>query len=580
LSTIARDRTVDLSAAVARYQQVLAADPDQWDALYLYGTALLQLGRLREAIDVFTRAARLRPDIPDIQNNLAVAYQGLGAVDAAVRAYRSAIDLNPEFDLAHANLARLLESAGRFAEAEISLRRAVRIKPAESAYHLQLARVLQRQDKDAEAIPVLQDALRQQPACLDVMIALAAALVRQERLDEAADVYRTALAERPEFAEAACSLAFVFERQGRLDEGLTEAERAVALKPDYAEGFNNLGVVLRSLHRLDDACTAFRRALELDPKFALAEFNLGTTLLLAGRYAEGWVGYRQHARIAGTSAPGPATTEWDGRPIPGQRLLVYADQGLGDTIQFARFLPHCRQKSQARVIVCCQPALRRLLEECEEENCLGADVCTNEDDLPQFDWHVPLASLPGLLGATIADVGQSVPYLHAPELSPPLARLIGERDAARRVGLVWQGNPRQTRDVVRSCPPEKLRPLIELPGIRFFSLQYGATSGAQLTAAFPAGSVVDVGGRLPDFADTAAVLGQLDLLITVDTAIAHLAGALGRPVWTMLCHTPDWRWHLDRSDCPWYPTMRLFRQRVWGDWDTVVDQIRAGLQAI
>ncbi len=475
----------------------------------------------------------------------------------------------------------MLESTGRFAEAEISLRRARRIKPAESAYDLQLARVLQRQDKDAEAIVVLQDLLRQQPASLDAMMALAAALVRQERLDEAADVYRAALAERSDFAEAAGSLAFVLERQGRLDEALTAAERAVALKPDYAEGFNNLGVVLRSLHRLDDACAAFRRALELDPKFALAEFNLGTTLLLAGRYAEGWVGYRQHARIAGTNAPGPDTTEWDGQPIPGQRLLVYADQGLGDTIQFVRFLPPCRERSQAHVIVRCQPALRRLLEECARENCLGADdICTNEDALPEFDWHLPLASLPGLLGVTIADVGQSVPYLRPPEMSPPLSRLIGERDAARRVGLVWQGNPRQTRDVVRSCPLEKLRPLIERPDIRFFSLQYGGAAGAQLAAAFPAGCVVDVGGRLADFADTAAVLRQLDLLITVDTAIAHLAGALGRPVWTMLCHTPDWRWHLDRADCPWYPTMRLFRQPVWGDWDTVVEQIRVALQTI
>jgi tetratricopeptide (TPR) repeat protein len=581
LPTIARDRTIDLSAAVARYQQVLAADPDQWDALYLYGTALLQLGRLPEAIDVFTRAARLRPDIPDVQNNLAVAYQGVGEVDAAVRAYRSAIDLNPEFDLAHANLARLLESGRRFAEAEISLRRALRIKPAESAYHLQLARVLQRQEKDAEAIAVLQGTLRQQPACLDAMMALAAALVRQERLDEAADVYRAALAERPDFAEAAGSLAFVLECQGRLDEALAEAERAVALKPDYAESFNNLGVVLRSLHRLDDACAAFRRSLELSPQFALTEFNLGTTLLLAGRYAEGWPGYRQHARIAGTSAPGPAMTEWDGRLIPGQRLLVYADQGLGDTIQFVRFLSPCREKSQARVTVRCQPALRRLLDDCRREDSPGADVVyTNDDELPQFDWHVPVASLPGLLGATIADVGQSVPYLHPPDLSPRLARLIGERDAALRVGLVWQGNPRQTRDVVRSCPLEKLRPLIELPGIRFFSLQYGPAAHAQLAAAFPAGSVVDVGGRLADFADTAAVLGQLDLLITVDTAIAHLAGALGRPVWTMLCHTPDWRWHLDRADCPWYPTTRLFRQPVWGDWDTVVDQIRGALQTV
>ncbi len=539
-------QTIGLGAAVARCEQMLAATPDQWDALYHYGTSLLRIGRLHEAIDVFTRAARLHPDVPDIHNNLAVAYQGLGEVDAAVHAYRSAIELNPAFELAYANLARLLE----------------------------------RQEKYAEATGVLQAALRQRPESLDLMITLAAVLIRQERLDEAVDVYRTAIAQRPDFAEAAASLAFVLERQGRLAEALAEAERAVALKPDYAEGFNNLGIALRSLHRLDDACAAFRRAVEFDPRFALAEFNLGTTHLLAGRYDAGWPGYRQHARLTGMRPPGPATTEWDGRPIPGQRLLVYADQGLGDTIQFVRFLPQCRQHTQARVILRCQAALRRLLQ-----GCCGADaVVSTDDELPEFHWHVPLASLPGLFGATLAEVGQTVPYLSPPELPSPLARLIGEqnrtrRNATRRVGLVWQGNPRQGRDVVRSCPLEKLRPLIELRGVQFFSLQYGPAARAQLAATFPAGSVVDVGGTLADFADTAAVLGHLDLLITVDTAIAHLAGALGRPVWTMLCHTPDWRWHLDRLDCPWYPTMRLFRQRVWGDWDTVVEQIRHALQS-
>jgi hypothetical protein len=183
-----------------------------------------------------------------------------------------------------------------------------------------------------------------------------------------------------------------------------------------------------------------------------------------------------------------------------------------------------------------------------------------------------------VLGVTIEQVGLGVPYLRPP-VSPParICELLAEKPGLRRVGLVWQGNPQQTRDVVRSCRLPKLLPLLELPGFQFFSLQCDPLGRSELAASPAAGQLPDLGGLLNDFADTAAVLEQVDLLITVDTAIAHLSGALGRPVWTMLCHTPDWRWHLDRSDSPWYPTMRLFRQPAWGDWDSVVEQIHVAL---
>jgi Flp pilus assembly protein TadD len=570
-----RDAALDLNAAATRYEQALVDNPEQWDALYLYGTALLQLGRLREAIDVFSRAAKLHPEVPDVYNNLAVAYQGIGNFDAAARAYRTAIELNPDFDLAHSNLARLLDSAGRFGDAETSLHRAIRLKPAVAAYRLQLAAVLGHQGRQLEATGVLQEAVRHHPQNLDLKMNLAAALVEQERLDEAADVYRAVIDLQPEFAEAQSSLAFVLERQGRLGEALAAAERSVELRFDYAEGFNNLGIVLRSLHRLNEACQVFARAIKLKPEFALAEFNLGTTLLLAGRYLEGWPGYRQHARAAGTAAPGLPATEWDGRPIAGQRLLVYADQGLGDTIQFARFLALCKQRSEARLIFRCQPSLQRLLAESSAADA----ICTTEDDLPAFDQHVPLASLPGIFGMTVEQVGLCVPYLKTSATLPPrIGELLGEKTGDRRIGLVWQVNPRQSRDAVRSCPLDKILPLLELPRMRFFSLQCDSLGRSQLAASSVAGRLFDLGGHLEDFADTAAVLQRLDLLITVDTAIAHLAGALGRPVWTMLCHTPDWRWHLDRSDSPWYPTMRLFRQPTWGDWDSVINRIRAELQ--
>ena len=572
---------VDLQAAAAEYERVLADDPERWDALYLYGTVLLQLGRLGEAITVLQRVATLRPEIPDVHNNLGVAYQGTGDASAAERAYRTAIERNPEFGLAHVNLSRLLEPTGRIGEAEICLRRAIHIKLAEAKQRLQPSGVAARLGNHPAVEPVLEEAIANLPENIELQMGLAALLVEQERLDDGGEIYRKVIDRRPDFAAAHISLAFVLERQGKLDHARVTAERAVALRPDYAEAHNNLGSVYRSLHRLDDACCEFRRAIELKPDFALAEFNLGTTLLLEGRYAEGWVGYGQHARVAGTSAPGPRSTTWDGQPIPGRRLMLYSDQGLGDALQFVRFLRLCRERSGARIILNCQAPLVRLFAECR----VADEICTKEGPLPAFDFHSPLASLPGLFGLALEKVGREVPYLRSTALRSTtgvpdrIAALLGEPDGRRRVGLVWQGNPRQTRDVVRSCQLDTLLPLLDIPGIRFFSLQCEPRGRAQLAASSCADRLPDVGALLSDFADTAAVLDQLDLLITVDTGIAHLAGALGRPVWTMLCHTPDWRWHLERSDSPWYPSMRLFRQPTWGDWDSVVQQIRAALQA-
>jgi Flp pilus assembly protein TadD len=569
------DPAADMNAAAARGDEPVATRADNWQALYLRGTALLQLGRFREAIDAFSQVAALQPQIPDVQNNLGVAFQAVDEFDAANRAYQTAIALRPDFDLAHANLGRLLVSVNRLTDAENSLRRAVELKPAEAAYRLQLADVLGRQGKWAAAESTLREAIERQPHNLDLRMNLAAALVHQERLSDATDVYRSIL-EATDSAEACSSLAFVLERQGRLQEALSAAQDASALRPDFPDAFNNLGVALRSLHRLDEACAAFRRAIELNPEFALAEFNLGTTLLLAGRYAEGWPGYRQHVRLAGTKAPADQSSEWDGRAIPERTLLVYADQGFGDTIQFVRFLRRCKERSRAHVIFRCQRPLCSVFA----DGGLADDLSAVDDDLPAFDAHIPLASLPGLLGVTIDRVGDSAPYLRPPATLPArIVSRLGKRTADRRVGLVWQGNPRQTRDVVRSCPFEKFLPLLQLSGIQFFSLQCDTVGRSQLARSGDTGRLIELGAVLEDFADTAAVLQELDLLITVDTAIAHLAGALGRRVWTLLCHTPDWRWHLDRSDSPWYPTMRLFRQPAWGDWDSVIEQIRIQLCA-
>ena len=565
-------RRGEFAAAEAKYREIVAARPEQWDAVYLFGTALLQLERFAEAVEVFERLERLRPDLPDVQNNLGVAYQALDDWDRAAGAYQAAIKLRSDFDRACLNLGRLTEQQGFFAEAETWYRRAAALRPAEASYRLNLARVLGRQSKWEEAERVLRESAAANPENLDLRVNLAYALIQLAGLDEAAEIYCRVLAERPDYHEVHSNLAFVRERQGRFEEALTAAQRAIELRPDYPDAFNNLGMILLSMHRLDEACRAFRKALELKPDFVLAEFNLGTTLLLAENYAAGWSGYRHHGRLGEPVISAPALPEWNGRPIRGKRLLVYSDQGFGDAIQFARFLPHCRTQSEARIVFRFQPALAPLFA-----GLAGADEFVPEGAAAAAcDFQIPVASLPGLLCVTIESAGIGVPYLQPPEdMRSDLADLLRRVPAnALRVGLVWQGNPRQTRDAVRSCPLQRLLPLLTSDKATFFSMQTDELGRNQIAEHHLGERLIDVGGSLRDFAETAAVLARLDLLIAVDTATAHLAGALGRPVWTMLCHTPDWCWHLNRSDSPWYPTMRLFRQPRWDDWDSVVAEVR------
>jgi hypothetical protein len=436
-----------------------------------------------------------------------------------------------------------------------------------------LANILKARERWGEAEACYRQLATHRPDDLDVAVNLAFVLARQEKLDEAVEIYQHILRRQSDYPEVHNSLSYVYERQGRLDEALAAAEAAVARRPDFAEAYNNWGIALRGCHRLDDAIDKFRRALELKPDFSLARFNLGTTRLLAGNYREGWPGYAAYSEIADTPARRFTQPRWSGTPLAGRRLLVFADQGFGDTLQFVRLLRLAKERSGAHVIFQCQPELASLLH-----RVAGVDELVAEGaDLPPFDEQVSLTDLAGVLAIDLDTLPRDVPYVPPPpDLRTELRELLDRAPAGNlKVGLVWQGNPRQARDVLRSCPLIELVPLTRQSGATFFSLQTDEPSRCQIANTAPQLKLVDAGAHLRDFADTSALMQQLDLIITVDTAAAHLAGALGRPVWTMLCHTPDWRWLLDRDDSPWYPTMRLFRQPRWGDWTGVVSAVRA-----
>lgn len=571
-------RDGDLAAAETLYRRVLAEQPQHWDAAYLLGTLRLQCGGYAEAVEWLQRVAAARPDVPDAHNNLGVAFQALGHWEAAARSFEAALRAAPEYDQAWFNLGSLMQQRGLLADAEKCFRRALQLKPGDAALALTLADVLAALGQWPAAETLLRDLLARQAGHLDAQVRLGYVLARQERLDEAAEVYSRILGTCPDYHQVHSSLSYVRERQGRLDEAVASARRAVTLRPDYAEGYNNLGIALRSQHKLQEACAAFERAIDLAGDFPLAEFNLGTTRLLAGDFSRGWSGYARFPETLPRPLSPPPVPAWRGEVLSGGSLLVRADQGFGDTLQFVRFLPGVKQHCGARIVLACPPELHRLLAGAGGIDRLVAD----EAEASACDRYVPLSLLPALLQIDPQASPPPCPYLSAPAApKPEIAEVLAQvPPGARTVGLVWQGNPQQARDIVRSCPLAKFAPLSTVPGIALVCLQTGAHGRRQMTKLDPPLPMFDVAPHLHDFAETAAVLARLDLVITVDTSVAHLAGALGRPCWTLLCHTPDWRWLLHRDDSPWYPTLRLFRQERWGEWDAVLCRVAEELAAL
>lgn len=395
---------------------------------------------------------------------------------------------------------------------------------------------------------------------------------RQGRVVEAEAAYRQAIAALPEYADAHHNLGNLLLEEGHTEAALACFRQSAALRPEWAEGHNRLGATLHALGRLEEALPHFERALALKPDLADCHWDYALALLAAGRLRQGWQEYewrwRRH-QPAPRDLPQPL---WRGEDLTGTRLLVYVEQGFGDAIQFFRFLPLVKARG-ARVILELHEPLMGLVDA-----HLGVDqVLRMGEALPEFDKHVSLLSLPGLLGIDLPDLPRAVPYLRVQRERLPRwrARLAGE---GLKVGLVWAGNPNVKNDRWRSPRLAPLLPLLATPGVRFFALQKGDGT-ADLAQAPPRPQLADLGPEIADFADTAAILLELDLLITTDTSVAHLAGALGRPVWLMLHASPDWRWGNHGDESPWYPTIRLYRQPALGDWGSVVARLGADLAA-
>ncbi len=391
------------------------------------------------------------------------------------------------------------------------------------------------------------------------------ALLALGRASEAAESYRAAIAVRPNHPESHYNLGNALVKEVQFVEAEASFRRAIELRPNYVEALNNLGKALQSLFRHDDALKCFDEALALAPEHGDIRYNRALLLLLMGRHEEGWAEHEWRWRAKGFTgiSRGFAQPLWDGGETPKATLLLHAEQGLGDTIQFARYASFARDRVGRVVLEVPRPLIRLM------GNLPGVDeLVAMGDPLPPFDIQAPLLTLPHLLGE---EIGLPIQYLSAdPERVQRWSERLGEKGP--RVGLVWAGNPKHGNDRNRSLRAAMLRPLIEEGNASFFCLQL-APRFADLVAEGLGERVTDLSAELTDLAETAAALSALDLLITVDTAVAHLAGALGRPVSLMLPFAPDWRWGLGSADTRWYPQTRLFRQEALGEWNSVITRV-------
>jgi hypothetical protein len=378
------------------------------------------------------------------------------------------------------------------------------------------------------------------------------------RLSEAEHIYRQVLGFKSDVVEAHNNLANILKDQGKLAEATTAYRHAIRINPNLAEAYSNMSAALRDQGQYQDAIAASEQAIRLKPGLAEAHFNLAMLLLLMGDFARGWAEFDWRWKRQDVVAPLRQfpQRQWAGEELNGQRLLLYAEQGFGDTIQFIRYLPQVVARG-AKVALVCQPELCRLLK-----SFPGVwQIANGRPPLPEFDVHFPLMSLPRIFGTREQSIPDSMPYIHAdPKRVEVWAGFLQDSKQRVRVGLAWAGRPNHPNDKRRTLELRQFGPLASVTGMSFHSLQTGAAS---IQARMPGRSnppVTDFTDRLTDFAETAALIANLDLVITVDTAVAHLTGAMGKPVWVLLPFVPDWRWMLNREDNPWYPTMRLFRQ--------------------
>ena len=567
------EKRPDLAEAFLRRAIMVASDVAP--IRLAYGVALFDLGRFEEAVASYDKAISIDPYYAEAFYNRANALKDLGRYAQAIGDYAAVIAMEPGHAQAFSNQGDALQSLRRFEEALVCYAKAISLKPDWAEAYSNLGLALHEMKRFGEALSNYDQAIASRRDFATAYFNRGNTLKEIARFDEAVADYAQALMIEPENADAYSNQGDALQSLGRFAEALTRYDKAISVKPDFPEAHSNRGVCLKEVKQFEEALRSFDQATHVAPGYAEAWWNKALTLLLMGRFEAGWDLYEWRKK-----ARDPAGARSFNRPvwlgqedIANKTLLVHAEQGFGDAIQFARYLPGLNEMG-AKVLFAPHGVLGRLMGTLDAT----VQIVKEDDSALEFDYHVPLMSLPLVFKTDFSNLPSRAAYLRAeePRVDSWKKRLGPD---GFKVGICWQGS-RGAADVGRSFCIRQLFELSQIPGLRLISLQKG--DGASQLLGLPQGMVVETLGADfdagPDaFVDTAAVMKCCDLVITSDTAVAHLAGALGVKTWVALKHVPDWRWFLERDDSPWYPSIRLFRQPSPGDWDGVFARMKAAL---
>jgi tetratricopeptide (TPR) repeat protein len=557
--------------ALPLIEKVVQLRPERPDFLYNFGVILNSLNRRAEAIAAFRTALCLKPDFAEAIFNLASALHAEGNLPEAIANYGQLLQLNPRHAAGYVNLGNAFISAGNLTDALAAFDRACEIAPHLAEAHYNRANALRALDRAPEAVEAYKEAVRLRPDWFDAWNNLGGVYRNLQQIDLALDAFQKTLALSPDHLGAICNIASIRSLQGDLTEGLRGYRRALEIDPNFSLTLTSMASALFGIGKYAEGVEALTRAIAREPDNAVAHWSLATALLAMGQWQQGWEEFEWRLKVFKSDLNrGFPQPQWDGSDISGKTLLLHAEGGHGDAIQFVRFVPMAAQ-SGAKIILECHPALLELFRQIPGVT----QLIPRGEDVPHFDFHCPLLSLPRIFHTTVATIPSQSPYFKAPPDRVEKFRSKLPAGPQLKVGLVWAGRPLFAD--LRTRTIDIFAPLANISNVRFFSFQRGAEAKQKPPEGM---DLIDLTDNIEDFADAAGLLAHLDLFIGVDTAAVHLAGAMGKPVWTLNPLKTDFRWLLDREDTPWYPSMRLFRQPRVGDWQTPISRIVAELRKL
>jgi tetratricopeptide (TPR) repeat protein len=561
--------------AEAAYRRVLAAQPNNADALHLLGVLATQHGHAGAAVPLIQRAIAIVPHAAQFHFHLAQALAAMGRHPEALSSYQTAIQLDPRDALTRSEAAASLTEIGRTPDALEQYRIAVELAPNNAGIAGNYGLALTRAGQTDKGIAMLRRAVSIDPKAMGPHLQLGEALWHTGQYEEAAEIACGLVERDPTDRRTWILLGNAYQTLARFDEAVEVYQKVMDLDPDNFDAFSNIALTLlkmgeakRSLEMYDQAIARWPQRVDAQANRSLAKLTLGD---LSGGFAEYETRWKSAAFAGKPSATGP---RWHGEDPRGKTILLTTEQGMGDVIQFIRYAPLIADRG-ARVFVSCAPELKPVIA-----TVVGIDrIFTGGvgEKISDANWYAPIASLPHIFHTTVQTIPAEVPYVAAEADRVARWRERLAQDDALNVGIVWAGTPLHQNDRARSCKLSDFSPLAAVEGVHWYSLQKGPAVKQLDTP--PAGmKITHLGDELHDFGDTAALLQCLDVLISVDTSVVHLGGALARPVWALLARGPDWRWMLDRDDSPWYPTLRLFRQTRSGEWGPVLERAAEALR--